>query len=60
MLEPNDERQPETPSDVSSSSEIPGGSSRNKRKQKIKVLQQLKNQKLQLLQRNNGVQHMIG
>src|SRR5947209_17878417 len=36
MLEPNDERQSETPSDVGSSSEIPGGSSKNKRKQKNK------------------------
>src|SRR6266496_6067635 len=45
MLEPNDERQPETPSDVSSSSEIPGDSSRNKRKQKNKSTSAVKKPK---------------
>ena len=46
MLEPNDERQSETPSDVgTSSSEIPGGSSRNKRKQKNKSTSAVKKPK---------------
>ncbi len=45
MLESNDERQPETPNDVSSSSEIPGGSSRNKRKQKNKSTSAVKKPK---------------